>query len=1113
MKPVDATEMRSLQKGRKAGPLVWTRRLILGFLFVLIVSIVLLWVMRKPIAERALQAWCADRDLTCEAKFTTISADGAVLSGVRITSGRNVPAEAQEVSARISWPGLFSPRIEGITIGGLAMRGMLGPGGLRFYGLERLAAPGTGQAGPAPPVEIRDARIFLDTPFGPAAATLNVSGKLPEAASASLRLDPGRLSLGPAHLAFTEARFSARVLAGEVTGDVRLSASSAALGGYGAEGFVLAAEARAPMSLAGDGRAEWSVRAAGLTAPEAEVRGLRSRGQAGFTLAPGMDFTALGEALTLLVMQAEADSAAVGDWTAGRIEAGADLEMRGGALAGPVSAEVQAVDGPQARAGSLRLAGDAIRRGDGGVTFEGGAQAVNAGLAPEVLAPVQAALRLPEPLDAHGAALSRALGAAAADFDAAFGLALRYGPDGLAIRSEGPAGLAASSGLRLDVDVADTAAWLAVAGGEVLLTGAARMAGGGAPSVSAEIGLGRISGGAVTLERSSLALSPWTAGGRTVSAGVTGLAFRGGGEEVEVSGTGEATFTGAFAGFDLTRTRMSGGLDAAMDETGWRVQAMGAPCLALSSAGIALGAVSVPQAAFDVCPVDGRFIRQGGPPGGAARLGDVRFPIRFDGGSGDVALSGARADWTLQQGFGLTLRAEAVALPVELGENTLVIDGAAPEIRVRTAAGGGPVQIAAALAKTEFGGTLIPAKVEAAGFGFDGVSAPDGMAGAVRAGGVRISDPAPSDPLYQPVMGDFAGRLDGRRLVMAGPMRNEAAGFALARAETDLDIFELTGTARVVGEPLVFRPGGVQPAMISQRLVGLFTNAEGRFSGAADFTIARGQIEATADLALDGFGFQTTRLGRVSGVSGTVRFSDLMGLTTAPGQEVRIGSVDPGVAFTDGRIVFAFEGGETLKLDEVRFPFAGGDLSLAPLEWKLGGAPERVSVAASRLDLTQLIEALKLPDTRAEGTVSGAFPIAFTPTSVVVEDARLKADAGGGRLAYTGAAMEAAADADPVASMAFNALRDLEFSILEIGLSGDLAGQMRAEMQIAGRNVRPVPVTRTMTMPPGQAFEFAMGFNLPLGQLISQGLQLADARTVLEVVTDLDTDGGRLPQP
>lgn len=1110
MKSVDASEMRSLTRGRKSGPWVWTRRFVPGFFFVLIVSVVLLWVLRKPIAERALEAWCADRDLTCEAKFTTINADGVVLSGVRITSGLNVPAEAEDVTARISWAGLFSPQIEAISITGLAMRGTLDPAGLRFYGLERLAAPGTGQTGPAPPIDIRDARIFLDTPFGPAAATLNVSGRLPEAGSASLKLDPARLSLGPSHIAFSEALLTARVQDGEITGDLRLTADTAALGGYSARGLILAAETVLPMSGNGPGALEWSVRAARLAAPDAEMTALRSRGQAGFQIEPGMGGETNFEALTHAVMDAEYDSAGAAGWTSGPARLDANLETRGSALSGPVNLEANDLAGPEGRAGSLRAAGDLRRTSDGLIAFEGGGQVVNAAISPERLAPLRRALTLPDPLAAHGAALSRALGAAAADFDVAFGLGLRLRPDGLVIRSDGPAGLASASGLRLEVQVADDQAWLSHVGGETRLTGDVTLAGGGAPRMSAEIGLARMDTSGFELGGTRLTLSPWAAGGNTVSADIRALDVSSRDARIEAAGQGDVRFSGAFAGFDLDATRLSGGLRAVNDADGWRVQADGAPCLAFASSGIVLGALTVPQAGFDICPVDGRFIRQGEPTGGAARLGNVAFPIRFDGGAGDVSLQGALADWTLQDGFSLTLSAAEMAMPMTLGENTLTIDAARPEIRVRT--GSGPVQLGAALEAVDFGGSLIPAKVTARRFGFEGASAPGGVAGDVTASGVRITDLAETDPVFQPVTGDFTGRLDGRRLTATGPLRQEAQGFALAVAAADLDIFDLTGAANVRAEPILFQPGGTQPAMISQRLVGLFTNATGSFRGGADFVIERGNIEGTADLSVNGFGFQTTRFGRVDGVSGTVRFSDLMGLTTAPGQMLEIGSIDPGVAFTAGRLVFSFEAGETLQLDEVTFPFAGGELALAPLTWTLGGAPERTAVTATRLDLTQLIEVLKLPDTRAEGTVSGAFPLEFTPTSVVVMDARLRADAGGGRLAYIGAAMDAAAESDPVASLAFNALRDLDFSILEVGLSGDLAGQMRADMLVSGRNLRPLPVTSTMTMPPGQAFEFSIGFNLPLGQLISQGLQLADARTVLRVVTDLDTDGARLPE-
>jgi hypothetical protein len=87
--------MKRLSKGPIPRSLVWARRLILGFFLLLVFFVILLWLLRKPVAEQALEAWCADRDLTCDAKFTHIGARGATLTGVRIASGADVPAEAQ----------------------------------------------------------------------------------------------------------------------------------------------------------------------------------------------------------------------------------------------------------------------------------------------------------------------------------------------------------------------------------------------------------------------------------------------------------------------------------------------------------------------------------------------------------------------------------------------------------------------------------------------------------------------------------------------------------------------------------------------------------------------------------------------------------------------------------------------------------------------------------------------------------------------------------------------------------------------------------------------------------------------------------------------------------
>ena len=1090
-------------------PLVWVRRLILGFLLLLVFFIILFWLLRKPIAEQALEAWCADRDLTCDAKFTQLGAGGATLAGVRISSGSNVPAEAAEVVARLSWPGFFTPRIDGISINGLEMRGTLDPSGLKFYGLERLAAPTGGGGAAAPPIEIRDARIYLQTPFGPAAATLNVSGVVPENATASLALDPARLSLGDARMVLGEAFLMARVVDGAVTGELRLAADEAQSEGYAASGFSLAAEAAFPLSGAGPASLEWSARLAEGSAPEASIAGLRTRGRAEFDALPQLSSESLLDALTLTVAQAEFDRADASGWQIGQSVFNTELEGARGEFQGPMSLEAVNLAGPPGTASQLRLAGDLARTADARAEFTGGVQLNGTALTRDTLAPVTNALVLPGVLAAHGAALSGALSRAARDFDTAFGLRAIYQDGDLRIEADGPSALAAASGLRLEANGPGGGSWLRIQDGQALMNGSLSLSGGGAPELTADLGETALTTQALSLDGAAIRLAPWSAGGRTIAADITSLDFTRQTEGFQAKGQGDFTLTGELEGVTLQRTRLSGGLSAVQDTSGLRVQSEGAPCLRVTSDGIVTGGVTIPEAAFNICPSEGRFIRQGAPLAGSAQLGDLDIPMQFSGGQGVMGLRGATVDWTLARGFSMLVSADTLSMPMTLGENTLTLDSGEPEIRFAT--GSGPVRIEAGLGQTQFGGGLIPANVSASNFSFKGTSAPGGLSGDVAATGVRVADTL-DDPIYEPVVGDFSGRIEGQRLVASGPFRLETFGTQIATANADINIFDLDGTATLQSERLVFRPGGIQPSMISRRLVGLFTSAAGEFAGDAAFTIEGGNIQGTADLSVSDFGFQTTRLGRVEGISGNVRFTDLMKLTTAPDQEITIGSVNPGISFSNGQVFFGLEEGKTLKLSSVTFPFAGGQLALAPLNWELGEVTgQRVEVTASGLNLTQLIEVLKLPDTAAEGTVSGSFPIEFSDNSVIVRDARLTAD-GGGRLSYTGGAVNAAAEGDPTAAMAFNALRDLEFYVLEVSLSGDLADRMQAGLVLAGRNVRSVPVGGEITMPPGQAFEFSMNFDLPLAQLIEQGLQSANAGALIDLATRPPEDDAAPPE-
>ena len=1072
-----------------------------GFFFVFLGGSLLLWFLRQPVAEQALAAWCAERDLQCDANFTELDTSGLTVSAVKVTSGTAVPAEASQVRADIRWTGLFTPEVTGVTVNGLSLHGTLDAEGLRFGGLERLATSGGG-GGKVPAIDIRDARILLDTPAGQASATLNVSGTLPRDGLLSLQLDPGVLSNPLARADLREGRLNVRAVGGKVDAELGVTISQAAHEDYGLEEFDLLARAEFHEDAGHPGAFEWSLRAARIASPDLRATDIRTTGRAEFAAVPDASIISVLSELSGAVFQGEAASLTLSGYTFNSAQFNGELAGRAGDVSGPFIASTGIVTGPAGSVTSLSLAGEMQHSADGKAGFEGKVTASGAALDSDLRARTGAAFSLPGVLAGHADALRAALNRALTKFDTEMGIALNTDGTAFTASAIGAGVLGAASGLNLTVSPAANGAWVTVSANGVIAQGRAALSGGGAPSVSMDVGRFDVRPERVSLAANFLRLSNWSVGGRSLAANLNAITLESLPNDLVIAGSGELSFAGEAGGVTLAPTTLKGGLDAARDASGWRVQAAGAPCLAVDTRGLTLGAIAVDPAKLNVCPVNGRFLRQATEPGGAATLGNLKLPFTMESGAGVLSLAGAEIDWTAANGFALALSADDLDMPLTIGERTLTISGKGPRIDVAT--GKGPARIAARLGATVFGGTMVPANVSASVFAFDGTSAAAGVEGEVTGKGVLITD-INADPIYRPITSEFSGTVGDNLLRITGPLNLRSNGTRLADAALDLDILKLDGTAKVTSRPLVFRSGGLQPNMISDRLTGLFTDATGNVSSDARFTINSGKIAGTADVRIQNFGFQTTRLGRVTGINGTVSFADLMGLQTAPNQVFTLASVNPGIPLTDGRIVYDLREGGILHLDSVKFPFGGGQLAIAPFDWALEGGlkDQSVAVKAEAINLTQLVEILKLPDTVATGTLSGTFPIVFTDNRVQIKGARLKADEPGGRLSYTGGAVDAAAGQDANASLAFDALRDLKFEVLEIGIDGDLAGDLRADLLLVGENINPLPMGNRLTLPAGQAFEFAIGFDLPIGKLIENNLGFVNQQDLIDATVDL----------
>ena len=183
----------------------------------------------------------------------------------------------------------------------------------------------------------------------------------------------------------------------------------------------------------------------------------------------------------------------------------------------------------------------------------------------------------------------------------------------------------------------------------------------------------------------------------------------------------------------------------------------------------------------------------------------------------------------------------------------------------------------------------------------------------------------------------------------------------------------------------------------------------------------------------------------------------------------------------------------------MRWPFAGGELVSGGSSWTIAGTRDVIEVTAQSLELADLVAIFKIPDLKAEGTVTGTFPVEFVGANTFIRNASLTADSTGGNIAYTGEAADQAAKADDRVSMAFEALKDFDFTVLELNANGNLAGDILITMRLVGKSPKVLD---------GAPFAFNIGIDSKLMQLIQSGRSVTTSDWLTKVVADPDRQKG-----
>ncbi|MGZ8282457.1 MAG: intermembrane phospholipid transport protein YdbH family protein [Allosphingosinicella sp.] len=314
-------------------------------------------------------------------------------------------------------------------------------------------------------------------------------------------------------------------------------------------------------------------------------------------------------------------------------------------------------------------------------------------------------------------------------------------------------------------------------------------------------------------------------------------------------------------------------------------------------------------------------------------------------------------------------------------------------------------------------------------------------------GGLRLTDAV--DPIrFRPMTSDdFRLTLADNRIHANGWFEHPDSGTRITRATVDHDLATGAGAALLDVEGLAFtetfQPDAITPLTIGVvALVNGTVNGQGRIEWDSRGTRSTGTF-STADMDL------AAPFGPVEGLSTSIRFTDLLGLTSAPGQVAEMDLVRAGVDVYDGHLTYQIQPNYHVAIESGRWPFAGGELFLQPTVLDFSQPSTKyITFRVVGLDAAAFIQQMEFSNISATGTFDGLIPMEFDIRGGRIVGGRMSARPPGGNLAYIGELTEQ--DLGAYGNLAFQALKALRYDRFDLSLDGALDGEFLTIIDLDG---------------------------------------------------------------
>lgn len=312
-------------------------------------------------------------------------------------------------------------------------------------------------------------------------------------------------------------------------------------------------------------------------------------------------------------------------------------------------------------------------------------------------------------------------------------------------------------------------------------------------------------------------------------------------------------------------------------------------------------------------------------------------------------------------------------------------------------------------------------------------------------GGLTVSDRNPN-PRFYPLHSDDVRFTLTKDMVRAdGTLRHPATGTRV----TDVTIEHRLSAGE--GHALLDVPGiafgrALQPDQLTRLTEGVIALVNGTLSGQGRIDWSGSNVTSTGDFSTAHMDLAAP-FGPVSGLKGTIHFSDLLGLVTPPGQVATIQSINPGILVENGVIHYQLLPGQLVRIERGEWPFMGGRLILQETVLNFGRpSAKRLTFQVVGLDAKTFVDTLGFKEISATGRFDGVLPMIFDENGGRIVGGRLDSRPPGGSLSYVGVVNRA--NLGLMAKIAFDALKDLRYRSMIVRLDGDLAGEFASRITI-----------------------------------------------------------------